>query len=446
VPAPSPTQLARRAWRWLAARSPLQLLLAGWVAFATCCYPGYMSFDSIMQLGEARHGTFSDAYAPLMTQVWRLLEWLLAGPAPMLALQSGLFLVGAYGLLRRVVAPRAAALATVGVLLAPPVYAVMAVIWPDSLLAGALVAAAAGLVHPDRRAKIAGVAALVLACGCRLAIAPAAIPIAALALAGWPRPRALAGAAAIAIACAAIAQLASCVLVDDDTHATEWRLELLDVAGTARRARLHGADLDAAFAGLEVVDRARLDAWIGDGHDVYDAFGISHGDKRIVYAPIDDAEASAVDTAWRRAVTAHAGAYATHRWELFVRLLGVGDKWDPVFDDLGDRDLLAPLHHRATPSDLQLASRTVVRAVAATPLFKPWLYLALAIAFLVYARERRELPVLRALAASGLVYEIVQLVAAQGPDYRASHWLVATTWLAIVGAAVARRWPASPRP
>ena len=84
--------IAQRAWRWLADRSPRQLLVAGWIGCVLLCYPGYLSFDSIEQLGQVRSGNFSDAYAPIMSFVWRLLEWIFAGPFLVLALQMGLFL------------------------------------------------------------------------------------------------------------------------------------------------------------------------------------------------------------------------------------------------------------------------------------------------------------------------------------------------------------------
>jgi hypothetical protein len=428
----------RTARAWLARRSPRWIVFAGWIAFGLCCYPGYLSYDSIEQLGEARNHTYSDAYAPVMTWLWSLCEYVVAGPAGMLALQSGLFLFGLRAVLARVLSPRAAALAACGVLLAPPVFSVMAVIWPESLMAGALLAAAACLLHERRGWRVAGVVALAVACGCRWELAPAALPIAALAFARIPRARRFGAALGLALGCTAAARLASCAIVDHPSYALEQRLELVDVAGTARRARLSGPALDAAFAGLAVTDRAQLDAWIAQGRDVYDAFSLSHGDHRIV-EPLDAATAPAADAAWRAAATDHTGAYAVHRWELFVHLIGFAEHWNPVFDDFGDRAHLALLHHRATPSDVERGARAVVHALAWTPLFKPWLYLALAIVALYVARRHA---VLRALIASGIVLEVVQLVAASGAEYRASHWLVATVWIALVASACARRWRA----
>jgi hypothetical protein len=420
---------AHHAWSWLAARTPQQLLIAGWIASVLLCYPGYLSFDSVEQLGQVRSGHFTDAYEPVMTGVWWLCEWLFAGPFPMLALQTGLFVFGAFGVLRRVLAPRAGAVVAVCVLLAPPVFAPMAVIWPDSLMAGALLAATAGLLDERRAMKAAGAVALVIACGCRPEIAPAALPLAVLAL-----PTSLAGrlrravlALAIVVTCGGAARLASWLLVDDDTYAWQQRLEWVDVVGTLRRARA-----DDPLPGLAVVDRTRL----LDGRDAYDAYALTHGPKRVAEPIADEAQSDALSFAWHAAIVDHLGAYATHRGELMLRQLGLAGSWMPVFNDFGDPDHLVLLHHRATPSDLELGWRAVVNVVARTPLFRPWLYAVLALVAVVLARRRREL---LALVASGLVYEAVLLPLASSPDYRFSHWLITTVWLVLVALAVARK-------
>ena len=422
---------------WLARRSPRWILLAGWTLFGLLCYPGYLSYSSIEQLGQARTGVYTDLFPPVMTALWSLCEWVVAGPAGMLALQSGLFLFGLYAVLARVLRPRAAAIAASAVLIAPPVFAVMAVIWPESMMGGALLAAAGCLLQPSRRWKIAGAIALVVACGCRPELAGAAVPIAALALPRWSRGKRLASAVAIALGCTAVAQLASCALVDRPAYANE--LALVDITGTARRARVAGPELDRAFAGLIVTDRAALPAWIAQQHDVYEAYSIAHGDHRVI-EPIDDYTLPALAAAWRDAVTHHTGAYAIHRWQMFTRVIGFYDKWYPVFDDFGDKDHLALLHHRASASDLQIGYRAVVREAAETPLFRPWLYLALAIAAMWIVRRHA---VRRALLASGVVLELTQLASASAIEYRASHWLVATVWIALVAAACARRWRAA---
>ena len=425
--------VASRAWRWLAARSPRQLLIAGWLGCVLLCYPGYLSFDSIEQLGQVRSGDFSDAYPPIMSFVWRLLEWVFAGPFLVLALQMGLFLFGAYAIARRVLVPRAAALVAIGVLVAPPVFAPMAVIWPDSLAAGALLAAVAAVLDGRRAMRVAAAILLVVACGCRPGIAIAAIPLALVAIpsqAWWRRGLA---AIAIVVACAATAWFATWLLVDHQTYAAQQRLEWVDLTDTLKRAH----DTTAALEGLPIVDRTQI------GSTATNAYAMTHGPKRLADPISTDDESDALSAAWRAAIADHPGAYAMHRVRLFERQLALGGTWNPVFDEFGDPGHLVMLHHRATPSDLEIGWRAIVRAFAATPMFRPWLYVVLAVGLLVVARRRRELWL---LVASGVVAELTLFVLAGSADYRWSHWLVATTWLAAVILAAARRpaWRAVP--
>jgi len=88
-------------------------------------------------------------------------------------------------------------------------------------------------------------------------------------------------------------------------------------------------------------------------------------------------------------------------------------------------------------SALQLALTRVLTAVwKGTPLFKPWIYLALALLLLPLALRQRDA---FALLASGIALEATLVVLAPTPDYRYSHWMVVATCIAIV-VLVARRY------
>src|SRR3569623_3549484 len=101
--------------------TPRQSLVAGWRAFMLSAYPGYMSFDSVFQLGEARADHFSDAHPPAMAELWRLVDHVIAGPLGMLLIQSTCFLAAVFLLIRRRMKPQTAALAALDVLLFPTV-------------------------------------------------------------------------------------------------------------------------------------------------------------------------------------------------------------------------------------------------------------------------------------------------------------------------------------
>src|SRR5213075_2476892 len=130
--------------------SPRAILGLGWLVMMLYAYPGYMSFDSIWQLSEARSGVLGDAHPPAMSALWGAIDSVIPGPFGMLVIQTVCFLCGAYLVLRRVMAPRAAAVCACVLMLLPPVAAVMGVIWKDGQMAGYLLVGL-GLVASPRR-------------------------------------------------------------------------------------------------------------------------------------------------------------------------------------------------------------------------------------------------------------------------------------------------------
>jgi hypothetical protein len=80
-------------------------------------------------------------------------------------------------------------------------------------------------------------------------------------------------------------------------------------------------------------------------------------------------------------------------------------------------------------SELQDAMVDGVRGLARTPIFVPWIYLALAVVFLPLARRHREV---LAILGSGVLYELSLFTTATSSDYRQSHWMIACTCTAIV--------------
>jgi len=154
------------------------ILVIGWLWFLVYAFPGYMSYDSVYQLSQARDiDRMNEWHPPLMAFIWSLLDKLVAGPLLMLVVQSVAFLLGLYFVLRHVMTSRAAAVAAVVVLLLPQTIIVMAVIWKDAQMAGFLIASVAALLSDKRRWRIAGCAFLFLATAVRYNAAAATLPI-----------------------------------------------------------------------------------------------------------------------------------------------------------------------------------------------------------------------------------------------------------------------------
>jgi hypothetical protein len=70
-----------------------------------------------------------------------------------------------------------------------------------------------------------------------------------------------------------------------------------------------------------------------------------------------------------------------------------------------------------------------------TPLFVPWVYLVLSLAFLPLAWRQRDV---LAILLSGLVMEATLLPLVHSRDYRYSHWMVITTLIGAILLAVRR--------
>lgn len=424
------SERARSFGRWLSSRPSLWYLFTGWIVFVLGSYPGYMSFDSTMQLFDVRNGVYTDGHAPVMTATWSLLEYIAAGPFPMLALQSGLFLFGVAAILRTQLSDRAAAVTAAAVLLFPPVFAPMAVIWRDSLMTAALLGAAGALLQPSWRWRVAAGVLLVIACSCRHGAVLAIIPLGLLAtrdIVWWKR----AGiAVAIAVGCAGVARIADKILVDKQTYVAQQSLQMLDLVGTLRRARVtNPQDARQALSGLRIAADDRLTKGLSFRGYTHDGWTITHGDNRLV-EPVDtESESAALERNWRAAIRKYPRAYWSHRYGMTKQMIGLGNyAWMPIYDGFGEPDLMAPLHHRATTSDWQVGMQTFVRLFENTPLFKAWLYLVLAVLLLFVVRRR---PLLVILLASGLAYFVALIFLATSPEYRATHWVIAATSIAL---------------
>jgi hypothetical protein len=423
----------RNAKAWVTRRSPRWILVAGWIVFMLCAYPGYLSFDSVAQFTEVRTGVFSDAYPPVMSQLWSVCEYVIAGPASMLAIQGGLFVIGCHALLARVIARRVAAVLAIALLLWPPIFSPLSVVWPHSMMSAALAAAAGAFATRDRRWFPAGCAAIVLAVSCRSQAAVAALPLVGLAISG-PFVRKLALAIGVVVGCLGVAGLVAAVSIDRDTY-TSQQLEAIDLIGTLRRAH---AD-PALLGGLAAGDPSTLARRLSASRDAFDWSPLASGDDRVIDPVATDDASRELRAAWLAAIGRYPSAYVAHRFAMTKRLLAVGGRWQPVYEGFGET---AQLHHRATPSDVELGMQWIVEHLGRTVLFRPWLYVLLGAIALGLAWRVAEL---RALAASALLLELALALTAISTEYRNSHWLVAAT-TAVLATALARRrveWRAS---
>ncbi|MCW5807242.1 MAG: hypothetical protein KIT31_33100, partial [Deltaproteobacteria bacterium] len=135
-----------------------------------------------------------------------------------------------------------------------------------------------------------------------------------------------------------------------------------------------------------------------------------------------------------RLVGAHRGAYAAYRAEVFCRIERLCNRGEGSAAYIWLHDAGA-VRHDASPSGLQRLLQWCMGKLAATWLFLPWLYLALALALLPMARRDGAIA---ALLASGIAGELALAVAGHDANFRHAIWLVAATALGALLLVAAR--------
>ncbi|HEU0036473.1 MAG TPA: hypothetical protein VFQ53_37935 [Kofleriaceae bacterium] len=413
---------------------PRWIVVAAWLVFLLYAYPGYLPTSGVDQLASAYRDAFQDPQAAIMIELWRTVCLAMSGPAGMLLLQSGLLVAGSFVVFARAWPARTAAYATAGMLLAPPVLATTAVIATESQMVGFLAAAIACLTSPRRAVRLLGLAACVIACGIQTGGPVATLPIVVLGFAwridrGWRR-YAIAGATwlGVALLAAGLAHL----LVDEDWRTTELTRAAVDVVGTLAHApALDDAHARDALAGVPVRG-ADLQARARQQHG--DPVRFAEGSDALLVWPTERSAIDATIDARARLARAYPGAYLAHRADVFARVLGLRDTegWEPVYTDFldarGNREIVA---HDARHSPVQKLLTAPVRALGGTPVFWPVIYAALAVVLLALAFRWRERWIAIVLA-SGLAFEASLFATVAIPQFRQSHWLIASVVMSAI--------------
>lgn len=412
--------------------SPRTILVAGFTFFLLYAYPGLMSSDSVHQLHEARTQIYSNAHPPFMSAEWTILDGIITGPLLMVVLQGVLFLGGVFGLARQVLAPRAAAIAAVAVLLFPPVFSTMAVVWKDSQMAAYIVAGTALVLSPVRRTRLIGLALMSAGCAVRHNGFAAAVPLVGLlfvwdpAWTGWRRYVA-SGCAAIAVV--GLAMGVNRALTVDKAFLTPAYMDIVGIL--AHSDDRSDEDLRHVLRDTGLLVTTDIQATARAKYDPRNSYHLTKSADPMFADEATPVQQRNLDRAWRELVKSEPGAYLAHRTAMFKELLGLSDAglWSPVYFGFTENpDHPDYIEHEAAPSTFQIKIfQKLVWMATHTALFAPYIYAALALIFLVaFARKRLAV----ALLVSGLLYELSFFPTAGTPDCRYSHWMITCTLLA----------------
>ena len=424
-----------------------RILVGAWLFAMAYAFPGYMNFDSVEQLFQARTHNYQDWHPPMMAACWTVLELLVHGPVLMLALQTALFTWGTYAILCLRFAPERAALIAACVVLFPPILAPMAVVWKDAQMAGFLCAGFALYLRARPRDRVLGALCFFLAAAVRDNAAFALPPLCLYACAGWRRWRRLGTLVAAAVACVAItlaALAADRALTRTRTYPWYRSVALHDIAGTICHADpMSDAELHQLLDPTGYVGGPGIQDRICAAYSPRQWFDLS----ALWADPTTKQTRLARRAAWWQLIREHPAAYAAHRAAVMTELLGLGDEppFEPVAQTVAPNgNHAATIHHDFTLSWLQRALGAAFRWLAGTVVWAPWAYALLALVLLADAVRRRD-ALCAALAGSGVLYEATFAIGAAATDVRYSHWMIACTVLAAI-LTFAERWRSGRRP
>ncbi len=421
--------------------------------------PGHMTRDSHDQLEQARSLVLTDHHPVVMSVLWHYLDQLIPGPLGLLILMSVLFWTGLAALVltfRRPLVCRVVAMLAVGFF--PPVFAIAGVIWKDTLMQAALLTGAGCLLVFLRSRRcwllVLGIAACAFASVTRhngLAATWPLLMLPWLVAPGFPRlrwpARLLAAAGAALVSTVATTALVLQLLGTFTEREAFWQLiATFDIAGISvntdrqlfdRRSPVlrRGASLDDLRRCFRSSNHLTLYQGCRDPSGARQEPLLSR-----VYEP---AELESLASNWRRAVLAEPLGYLRHRRDVYCLVIGLTPQEASL--NYGPTSF-------ATDYPLSSTARSIqdsMLSLASTPLFRVWIYVALALAAAVaavpfYRRTGSALPLVFAL--SSLSYSASLFFAAGARDYRYSVWTVLASVLALLAfAAPGRLRPASGR-
>jgi len=421
----------------------------GWTGLLLYAYPGYMSFDSLAQLDQARSGALLDDHPPAMAVIWEYSEAIIKGPLGMLLLQTACLVGGLYLVFATRTTQRRAAILASLVLWFPPVANTMSVIWKDSQMAGYLVLGTGLLLSPRLRVRLGGLALIGLGTAMRHNALAMTFPLVTLLFYGreahpWWKRYAIALVAWLAITLAA--STTTSMLAQHHTFMWHRSLALLDMTGTLRYAEpIPDASLDATLAGTPLLihdhyqehARAHLDPNASPTDDLWNATGALFDRS----AQPGVAQRSATSRAWRTIISAHPMAYLKYRLVVFAQLVQLDGTQlgSPIYcwftDVQSPYESGVRVGHLVAPSHLQSTLQQAMIWTGSTWVFHVGFYLILAVLLLPLCWRDRES---FAIVGSGLTGQLGLLVISPTVDVRYSFWLIFATSLGALLVALRR--------
>jgi hypothetical protein len=431
-------------WRDPATCAVLLLLAAGFGLTVLVFHPGYVTADAGYVYAEAKAWRFGDWQSPAMAVLWRLVDPVAPGSVSMFLLTAGMYWLG-FGMLAFIALRRSTwvGLATPLLAFMPPAFFFLALIWRDMLfgviwLVAGVLALAATENNARARMPLQALALSLTAVGVLLRPnAVIAVPLLA-AYAIWPasfagRRTALLYVPAFVLFTALVPAVYYGLLAAERQNPLHSIL-VFDLGGithfsSENQFPVQWTPEQSALLKDKCYNPERWDFYWHLPPCPFVMQRLERNDDLIFGTP-------RLASAWRAAIASHPLAYLEHRatfmWQFLARSNLVWPIWDwaDARSSYGHSPYFLPvlkLHDTLQP----------------TLLFRPGLWLVLAVAIGALSWRRRQTPVgafAVAVTSCAAVYVMSFFVLGVAADFRYAYWCVLAALAAAPAAALARRY------
>ncbi len=427
-------------------------------------FPGFLSDDSLTQLKQARAAIYTDVQPPLMSIIWRAVDYVMKGQTGMLILQNYLYWAG----LSLIFLPFRRSLlyfpAVIVVGLFPPYFLLQGSIWKDNLMGGFMLTALGfyvlAFLYRTEAADPRGVkraVCLAASVGCVFlalmmrhnavfAVFPLLYLVASEGLAKWQPPKhvlelkPLAASAAATIALFFLASTLNDALADRHFRMGQYVAvyDIVAVAATSGEPVFDEEKYPALKAGF--TGPYQDHAAVAKAYNPCDAFPVfvTHTWGKSLWTQTSNS--AAVDdawSAWRDTAAKHPGLLIAHKFRVFACSLGFGEMGEwyaPIFFYVSPNAEALGIHS----SGLSVFQKYIADQawyLSKTAVYKVYIYfvIAVAIALLALFGRNRFDRLAFCVAVSGLMYQGGYLFIGIGTEFRYYIWLILC---AIVSAAL----------
>jgi hypothetical protein len=407
-------------------------------------YPGMLSPDSVSFFKQARSGQINDWQSPFLITSVGYLDRIIAGPILPLVFQTSTLAVALYLLATSIYPQRALGRAAIyAVLILPPVWGLIGVIWADNWMHATLMLAfAVGIMggsHPDRvKGYLLLVVASILfvaAVGLRHNAVAATPPLfAVIALLAGIRYRWV----PMVIVVATVGSLTASSYLNSTLATRHMDLTQIlfayDLAGTSieKGEILFSDRYPSIVPDVPSLDKVREN--FGSGKNYVCIFRVCKKTEPFATRSDSENDIAELRADWLRAITSSTSSYLDHRMRMAKYVLGLdgGPLWYPGPALIMHKNNLG---FEFSDNSLRRAYRGFLSIFLPTPLYSQAIFLLVAIgsfivafvSYICYSTSR--FMVAAGLLASGILYEIGVIGAAVTPDFRYSLWLDITCWI-----------------